>query len=216
MGYTDVILSQPPKGGWINLREKVGHRLVFLGTHDIEEQPDPLNQGKTRLVATVDYVDLDDGAGGVVQWGALVDKPGVVNKLKNQRTAIMGRLILGEAKTGQSAPFILADHEPGDAQYFMQTWMPANRAALAGRQQAPSPAPVATPAPAGPQPQYQQPLPVAAQAPAAQAPLFNPAAAPVAANLADGQTEAYSPEAVAAIQRMMASGQLPGFPQPTH
>lgn len=255
MGYTDIILSQPPKGGgYIDLKNKIGHRLVFLGTHSIEKEADNLNPGETRDVATVDYIDLDDGQGGVIQWGARVDKVGVVNKLRGQRNAIMGRLILGDAKAGKSAPFILADHEPQDADYFFNTWIPANKAALEGKEQqnvpaagqvapggyadyvpapaataafpgqvlpAPQPLPQPLPQPMPQMPQMPQPVPQAsspwwAAAPQAQpAPAAAAAAQPaqqVAAALANGQTGPYPPEAIAALERMMASGQIPAFP----
>ncbi len=215
MGYADVILGQPPKGGWLSFKNSIGHRYVFFGTQSIEEQPDNMNPGKTRLVATCDCVDLDDGQGGVIQWGALVDTPGIVNKLKNQRNAIMGRIVLGEAKAGQSPPVILALHVPADAEYSTTVWLPANRAALAGRgPQAPAAAPSApTPAPAPSAQQY-------VNAPAATAAFPGqvlPAPQPVAAaaqqqTLPMGDAGGVSPEALAAVQRMIASGQLPGFP----
>jgi hypothetical protein len=240
VGYTDVILSQPPKGGgYIDCKNKVGHLLVFLGTHTITTEPDTMSKvpGATREVATVDYVDLDDGQGGIIQWGARVDKIGIVNKLRGQRNAIMGRLVLGDAKQGMSAPFILEDHTPADADRFLNVWMPANRAALAGaEQQQPQQAPAVQQAPAPqyqvPQSQYQAPVPAAPQASspwAAPAPQAQPQYAqqvmpqpqaaqpqPTAADLTNGQTGAYTPEAMAAIERMIAAGQLPGFPQPTH
>lgn len=237
MGYTNVILGQPPKGGgWIECKNIIGHLLVFLGTHNITTEPDTMSKipGATREVATVDYVDLDDGQGGIIQWGARVDKIGIVNKLRGQRNAIMGRLVLGEAKQGMSPPFILADHEPADAERFNTVWMPANRAALAGAeaqqpQQQPQPVQQQYQQPA-PQPQF-TPQPVAAQTYAAtpqfqaqqvpqpqyqQQAMPQAAPQPVAAGVSDGQAEPYTPEAIAAIQRMVAAGQLPGFPQPTH
>lgn len=216
MGYTDIIISQPPKGNFPKFREMVGHRVCFLGTSSIEERPDNMKPGETRQVATVDFVDLDDGHGGIIQWGAQVDKPGIVNKLRGQTTAILGRIVTGDAKAGQNPPFILDDHQPGDAEYFTQVWMPANRDALAGKaRQAPqqsAPQPVqqavqsAQPAftmpalPQMPQPQAQ---------PQAQVP--QPVAAAAGAAPTGGE---YPPEAIAAIQRMMANGQLPAFPAP--
>jgi hypothetical protein len=232
MGYTNVILSQPPKGNFLKLKEMIGHRVVFLGTHSIEDQPDTMNPGKTRKVASVDMVDLDDGLGGRIQWGALVDKVGIVNKLVGQTTAIMGRIILGEAKVGQSAPFILDDHQPEDAAYFLNVWQPANKDALAGKAaqttQAPPPPPVA-------QPQYQQPQ-VAQQMPAHQWPQgAQPAAqpqyqqmpqqqpvpqyqqAPISApqpvaaaheTLGNGSAQQFTPEAIAAMQAMIDRGEL--------
>lgn len=220
MSYTNLILTQPPKGEWFSAKEKVGHRIVIFGNSGIEEQPDNMNPGKMRNVATIDYVDLDDGQGGRIIWGAQCDKPGIVNKLKNQRNAIMGRLEYGEAKAGQSAPYILADHTAEDADYFTNVWMPANRAALAGNG-APAPRPQAQ-APQAQAPQAQAPYSPPAPAPSAQPPLFDPApaaqplAAQAAPGLANGQAGAYTPEAMAAIERMIASGQIPGFPQPTH
>jgi hypothetical protein len=214
MGYTDIILSQPPKGNFLKLKEMIGHRVVFLGTHSIEEQPDTMNPGKTRKVATVDFVDLDDGEGGRIQWGALVDKPGVVNKLTGQTNSIMGRIVLGDAKPGQSAPFLLDDHQPEDAAFFMNVWQPANREALAGRAAQTQPGRLnAAVAPPGvtpayqQQPQYQQP----AQAPAPQyasMPGVAPQPAAAAASLANGASQAFSPEAIAAMQAMIARGEI--------
>jgi hypothetical protein len=225
MGYIDLVISQPPKGNYLKPRDMVGHRVLFLGTSSIEEQPDNMKPGETRQVATVDFVDLDDGHGGLIQWGALVDKPGIVNKLKNQSTAILGRIIVGEAKTGQNPPFLLGEHEPGDMEYVTQVWMPANRDALAGKARQ---TPRATPQAGQPAPQAGQPAPQAGQtypaampqvpatpvptpAPQYQPQIPQPVAA--AASAAPGGGE-YSPEALAAIQRMMANGQLPAFPAP--
>lgn len=205
MSYTNLILSQPPKGEWFSPKTMIGHLIVIFGNTGIEEQPDNMNPGKTRQVATIDYVDLDDGQGGRIVWGAQCDKPGIVNKIKNQRNAIMGRLEYGEAKAGQSAPYILVDHTAADAERFNNAWLPANREALAGKaNQAPAPAQAqAAPAPV----QYQQPQ-VQQQQPQLN---YQPQAAQVPAGQPD-----VSAEAMAAIQRMMAAGQLPGMPQPTH
>lgn len=231
MGYVDNVLEQPPKGEWVSAKEKVGHLLAIFGNYGIEEQPDNMNPGKTRLVASIDYVDLDDGHGGRIVWGANVDKPGIVNKLKNQRGTILGRLILGDAKVGQSAPYILADHTPEDAAYFTGTWMPANRDALAGKQAQRPPAPVRAPVPAAQpliSPDPAQPWLVPASAapqpppqPAPAHPTPAPTAPPVAAAMpaataAPGMPGEYPPEALAAIQRMMATGQIPAFPPATH
>lgn len=146
MGYTDVLIGQPPKSsGFIDCKNKVGHLLAIFGCHSIEDQPDTFNQGQMRKVARIDYADLDDEVGGEIKWGALVDKPGIVNKLSvGMPTSILGRLIKGDAKAGQSAPFILDDHQPEDMVRFRDVWLPPNRAALAGTgpqslRQAPAP-----------------------------------------------------------------------------
>lgn len=222
MPYVDIILSQPPKGGgFIPLKEKIGHLLVFLGCHGIVQQPDDFNQGQLRDVATVDYIDLDDGQGGIIKWGAQVDKVGIINKVRGQSTAIMGRLVLGEAKPGRSAPFILEDHTPEDARRFTEAWLPANRQALAGgQQQAQQQAQQQTPAvAAAPAAQQYVSAPAATAAfpgqvlPAAMPQMPQPVAAGAGAQLPQA-AQAVTPEALAAIQRMMADGTLPQMPIP--
>lgn len=219
MGYTDVFIQQPAKSsGFMKPADMIGHRVCVFGTHEITEQPDTLNEGKMRKVARIDYVDLDDGQGGVIRWNALVDKPGVVNKLTNQTGAILGRIVLGEAKKGQSAPFILDDHQPADAEFFNNVWLPANRDALAGKgsqpaaqqqqsQQQPQQAqqPVQPQQLAGQpnhfaQQQYQQP-----QQPQAQQQYAQPqaAAAPI-----PGMPAGMTPEAQAAFAAMVARGEI--------
>lgn len=228
MGYTDVILSQPPKGNFLKLKEMVGHRLLVLGTHSIEEQPDNMNPGKTRKVATIDVVDFDDTYGGRIQWNALVDKPGVVNKLVGQTTSILGRLILGDAKAGQSAPFILDDHRPEDAAYFTNVWLPANRDALAGKAPQQLTGPTGNPVQAA-VPAYAAAAPQAAAPPAAapqqwaqpamapQPQVAQPAMAQPQVQYAQGQwtqppqaapAPPPSPEALAALQAMIARGEI--------
>ncbi len=242
MSYVDQVLQQPPKGEWFSAKDHVGHLIAIFGNEGTREEPDNMNPGKTRTVATIDYADLDDGVGGRIRWGTQVDKPGIVLKLKNQRGTILGRLVMGDAKPGQSAPYILQDHTPEEAAYYTNTWLPANRGALSGNgPQRPAPA---APAPATPAPaqQYAQagqavataaqqyaPAPAATAAfpgqviPAPQPPAPVPqvpqpvAAAPAPAgngSLANGQAQPYSPETIAAIERMVAAGQLPAFPVP--
>ncbi len=243
MSYVDQVLQQPPGSEWLSPKNKIGHLLAIFDCLSQREEPDPMNPGKLRTVAEIVYADLSDGEGGRIVWGAQVDKPGIVNKLKNQRGTILGRLELGDAKAGQSAPYILQDHTPEDAAYFTGTWLPANRAALDGKQpqraasQAPTTPAAAPAAPAAPAPQpsappAQQyvpapaataafpgqvvpaPQPVAAQVP--QVPQVpQPVAVPAGnGSLASGQGQPYSPETIAAIERMVASGQLPAFPVP--
>ncbi len=250
MSYVDQVLQQPPKGEWFSAKEHVGHLLAIFGNEGTREEPDNMNPGKTRTVATIDYADLDDGAGGRIRWGVQVDKPGIVLKLKNQRGTILGRLVMGDAKPGQSAPYILQDHTAEEAAYYTGTWLPANRAALSGNgpqraaapASAPASAPVPQPSAPSPVPQAQQyvPAPAATAAfpgqviPAPQAPAVpqasspwaastaTPAPAPVPAapapvgngSLTNGQAQPYSPETIAAIERMVAAGQLPAFPVP--
>lgn len=192
MGYTDVIISQPSGGNWLALKHMIGHRVVVFGTHSITEEPDPMNQGRTRNVAVVDFADLDDGAGGKIQWKAKVDKPGFVNKLDvDQRTAVLGRIELGDAKAGQNAPFILGTHQPGDAEFFMNVWLPANRDALAGK---------------APQPENSSPQQTPAPAPAASAP--EPATSQPTLPVAPAAPPNIDPAAFEAFQKLMASGQI--------
>lgn len=226
MSYVDNILQQPPKGEWFDSKNKVGHLIAIFGNHGIQDVPDNFNQGQTKQVAVIDYADLDDGEGGRIIWGANVDKPGIVNKLKNQRGTILGRLGFGPAKAGQSAPYVLDDHTPEDAARFTNGWLPANRAALAGQEaQKPAAARGAT-AQAAPQQQYVSAPAATAQfpgqvipAPTPQVPTNPmPSPQPVAAGVGAGQlpqaAQAVSPEALAAVQRMIADGTLPQMPIP--
>lgn len=233
MSYVDNILQQPAKGEWIDHKNKVGHLIAIFGHHEIVDMPDTFNPGKTKQVATVDMADLDDGENGRIIWGALTDKPGIVNKLKNQRGTILGRLGFGPAKAGQSAPYVLDDHTPEDAARFTNSWLPANRAALAGQETQKPASRTTPPAPfSGSVPQVQQapqqqyvsapagqaqfpgqviPAPIA-QVPTMPTPTPQPVAAQ--ATLADGQSAPYTPEAIAAVQRMIADGTLPQMPIP--
>jgi hypothetical protein len=208
----------------MDCKNMVGHLIAIFGCHSIEDQPDTLNPGKIRKVARIDYVDLDDGIGGEIKWGALVDKPGITNKLTvGMPSSILGRLGRGEAKAQQSPPFILEDHTPADMQRFQEVWLPPNRAALAGTgrqnlgpraqaqpsapQQAPSPyGTYDTPAPAYAPPPGQSPAQAIQQgfpgatevAPPPQQPQQQPPAAPAG----------ISPEALAAFQALVARGDI--------
>jgi hypothetical protein len=184
-------LVQPQSSGmWMKCRDLLGHPLVILRCHLISEEADPMNPGKSRYVATIDYVDLSEGVNAQVYKRAKVDKPGVVNKLDpNSQDIVMGRMTQGEAKVGQNPPFILGDSTPEDQAFFVEQWLPAHEAEFSD-----SPAPQSAPV---------------APAPVAAPPAPAPAASPTLPGL--GQVPGMTPEAQAALAGMIARGELPGL-----
>jgi len=206
VSYTEEFrVVAPEGGGWITPRNLMGHRIAVTKVHSIDEEPDPLNQGRTRQVATVDYVDIDDGAGGILKRRNKVDKLGIVNKLTvGSRDIVLGRIGQGDAKEGKNAPFLLDRATPEDIAEFTDTWLPAHLHELRGDTSTPpTPAPTRIPAPAAPAAPAPAPAPTPGNAPAT-------AFAPTPAD----QTGGLSPEAQAALAGMIARGEIPGLTMP--
>jgi hypothetical protein len=101
-------IGKPAAGGGIQLKDHVGALIVFVGTSleaNINTAFGPTNAARVQVV-----VPLDGPSAGEVYSDCLVFGKVIVPSLTNSDSDIVvGRLVMGAAKAGQNAPFMLED-----------------------------------------------------------------------------------------------------------
>lgn len=118
-------LSKPaPGGSGFRAAEHVGALVVFVGT---KLEPDyPTSFGTTNAARVAITVPLDGENAGEVYYDSLLFQTALVPSLTNAESDIVvGRIGVGQAKAGQSAPYIL--DEPTEEEITaVQTWLDEN------------------------------------------------------------------------------------------
>lgn len=112
--------TQPAaSGGYLRPADLVGHLVLIREVTKIERVYDSLRGGEIDQ-ATVDYVDLDGDA--VLEEDVFVTHPGIVNKLRQGQTDVLGRVGSVTTKKGHDA-YVLEPYRPGSDDARAQQWI---------------------------------------------------------------------------------------------
>ncbi len=142
--------TQPQSGAWLKPANITGHLLLITAVYDTRMAYDDMS-AREKLVATFDYVDLDD-PNPAEEYNVSDNHPGIANKLvQAQRTGgmVLGRITQAPSKQGQPA-WVLGPYTEGTDDQRATAWLAAHPRGSKPAQPVSGPQPAAPATPAAP------------------------------------------------------------------